>query len=209
MARVPTLELIAGLWLAATAGVGGAVPEPLEAGDRPVLGAAAAPVTVIEVASFKCAHCRDFHQRIFPVLNKEYIETGKVRWIVLNADDDPAEEFAPVFPAARCALRQGKYWELLDALFETAPRSSGAFTERFARSPLLDREEFARCLRERDTRNAVAADYAAYRRLQVRGTPTFLISRREADGGRTETRVAGAQTLARFRELLDALLSRP
>jgi protein-disulfide isomerase len=208
MPRVPSLAILAVLALA-VAGAAAAPEERLESEGRPALGLAAAPVTVIEVASFKCSHCRDFHRRIFPVLKTDYIDTGKVRWIVLNADDDPAEEFAPVFAAARCALLQGEYWGLLDALFQDAARPSSVFTERFSRHPLLRRGEFGLCLRDRETRHAIAADFAAYRRLQVRGTPSFLISRRDADGGRTETTIAGVQTLARFREVLDALVLRP
>lgn len=213
MPRLPPLALTTGLLLAGGLAAGGsgaqAAPELLEAENRPVLGLTSAPVTVIEVASFKCTHCRDFHQRVFPTLKTEYVEAGKVRWIVLNASDDPSEQFAPVFIAARCALAQGKYWDLLDPLFQAAPRPPGVLTELLGRSPLLDPERFGLCRQDRATRLAVAADFAAYGRLKVRGTPTFLVSRREADGGRTETVIAGAATLAHFREVLDALLRRP
>ena len=213
MLRLPLLVLLAGWLLAAGSPAGGsearAAGDPLESENRPVLGASSAPVTVVEVASFQCAHCRDFHQRVFPALRAEYVEAGKVRWIVLNASDDPSEQFAPVFLAARCALAQGRYWELLETFFQVATRPPSVQVGLLARSPQVDQEAFGLCRQDRATRLAVEADFAAYGRLKVRGTPTFLLSRREADGGRTEAVIAGAATLAHFREVLDALLRRP
>ena len=50
-------------------------------GDR-VLGKATAPVTVIEYASLTCPHCANFQKNLFPRVKKEFIDTGKVRFIV-------------------------------------------------------------------------------------------------------------------------------
>src|SRR3990170_198045 len=54
-------------------------PGPL--GDR-VLGKATAPVTVIEYVSLTCPHCANFQKTLFPRVKKEFIDTGKVRYIV-------------------------------------------------------------------------------------------------------------------------------
>ena len=45
------------------------------------LGRADAPVTIIKYASLTCPYCRKFHLETFPVLKREYIDTGKVRFI--------------------------------------------------------------------------------------------------------------------------------
>ncbi|MEJ2031280.1 MAG: DsbA family protein [Maritimibacter sp.] len=47
-----------------------------------VLGDADAPVTVIEYASYTCPHCREFHEGQFQQLKAEYIDTGKVAFIM-------------------------------------------------------------------------------------------------------------------------------
>ncbi len=47
-----------------------------------VLGDDAAPVTVIEYASFTCGHCAAFHVDTWPQFRAEYIDTGKVRFIL-------------------------------------------------------------------------------------------------------------------------------
>ena len=45
------------------------------------LGAADAPITLVEYASFTCPHCANFHDTVLPGLKSEYIDTGKVKFI--------------------------------------------------------------------------------------------------------------------------------
>ena len=40
-----------------------------------------APVVFVEYASLTCPVCAAFHSNVYPQLNKEYIETGKVKFI--------------------------------------------------------------------------------------------------------------------------------
>lgn len=49
-------------------------------------GKPGAPVTVYEMSDFQCPYCKRHVERTFPTLEKEYIETGKVRWIFINLD---------------------------------------------------------------------------------------------------------------------------
>ncbi|SLN67325.1 Disulfide bond formation protein D precursor [Pseudoruegeria aquimaris] len=46
-----------------------------------VLGEEDAPITVIEYASYTCPHCANFHKAVYPQLKKNYIDTGKVKFI--------------------------------------------------------------------------------------------------------------------------------
>src|SRR6185295_10022445 len=45
-------------------------------------GKANAPVTVIEYVSLTCPHCSHFQKALFSRFKKEFIDTGKVRYIV-------------------------------------------------------------------------------------------------------------------------------
>ena len=182
---------------------------PIELRERPTLGKDTAPVVVVEIASFKCTHCRSFHEKIFPTLRAEYIDTGKVQWVVLNASDDPSDQFAKIFAIARCALRQGKYWEMQDSFFAVAHRPSSALTDLVAKSPLLDKGELEICLRDRSTRTALAGDFSDYARLKLHGTPAFLFSKLGSDGRRTDTTVSGLQTLDYYRQVLEKMLKAP
>lgn len=62
---------------------------PAQAQDAPdtsdifdlVLGDADAPIELIEYASYTCPHCAHFHSEVFEKLKKDYIDTGKVRFV--------------------------------------------------------------------------------------------------------------------------------
>jgi protein-disulfide isomerase len=182
---------------------------PVDLRDRPVLGRDTAPIVVVEISSFKCAHCREFHQKVFPQLRAAYIDTGKVQWTMLNASDDPADQHSQIFTIARCAQRQGKYWELLDHLFAVANRPPSFLADLVAKSPLIDRADLEIGLRDRAVRNAVAADFADYARLKSRGTPTFRVTKIGAGGERTEITIAGLKSFEHFQEAFDQLLKSP
>src|SRR6185436_20896272 len=47
-------------------------------------GAADAPVTVYEMSDFQCPFCRRHALETFPELERDYVATGKVRWIFIN-----------------------------------------------------------------------------------------------------------------------------
>jgi protein-disulfide isomerase len=46
------------------------------------LGRPDAPVTIVQYASLTCPYCRRFQTESFPVLKREYIDTGKVRYVL-------------------------------------------------------------------------------------------------------------------------------
>jgi protein-disulfide isomerase len=181
----------------------------LETRERPRLGSEAASITVLEVTNFKCSHCRVFHEQVFPVLREQYIVPQKVKWIVLNASDDPSDQFTPIFAIARCAVRQGKYWEILDSLYHFANRPPSFLTELIGKNPRIDRNELELCLRDRTVRSEVAGDFAEYVKLKTKGTPTFIVTKTSPGGQVTTTTLSGGQKLEYFQRVLDELLKSP
>ena len=96
------------------------VPELMAAGALPDLwsGSPNAPVTIIEYASMSCNHCAAFHERTMPVLRKDYIETGQVRFVLREF---PLEPFAlAAFMLARSFGDRRD--EIVDFLFATQSR---------------------------------------------------------------------------------------
>lgn len=81
------------------------------------LGDPDAPVTLIEYASFTCAHCEVFHKKIYPTLKKDYIDTGKVRFVFRQFPTPPAQLAAAGEKIARCAGNDKKYFAVVDAMF--------------------------------------------------------------------------------------------
>ena len=81
-----------------------------------VLGAADAKVTVIEYASPTCPHCATFHNDVYPAFKAEYVDSGKVKFIlrpfIRNLQD------AVVFLLAEAA-GEDKYHQVVETYFKT------------------------------------------------------------------------------------------
>src|SRR2546422_9414470 len=76
--------LVAAAWLVTVPGPhpgSRQAPDPLAARAK---GRADAPVTVYEMSDFQCPYCREVAMSTMPVLEREYIEPGKVRFVYIN-----------------------------------------------------------------------------------------------------------------------------
>ncbi|HEX9165024.1 MAG TPA: DsbA family protein [Gemmatimonadales bacterium] len=168
------------------------------------LGRATAPVTVYEMSDFQCPFCRRHAIETFPTLEREYIATGKVRWIFINF---PLTSIHPNAVAAHelamCAGRQGKFWEAHHLVFRTQAtwsplRDPGPFLSSLVDSLRLSKAPMARCLESAATRKEVESDTEGSIRAGANSTPTFYI-----EGGL----MAGAQPLPVFRKVLDSIVA--
>ena len=75
----PAQSLLPGL--AAQAQEAPATTADLPAVPDMVLGNADAKVTLVEYASYTCPHCANFHAAVFKDLKRDYIDTGKVKFV--------------------------------------------------------------------------------------------------------------------------------
>ena len=55
--------------------------KPILLAGEPTLGSASAPLTIVEFSDFECSYCRRFHEKVFPKLKSQYIDTGMVRFV--------------------------------------------------------------------------------------------------------------------------------
>lgn len=172
-------------------------PGPL--GDK-ILGEETAPVTIVEYASMTCGHCANFHKGTYKDLKKDYIETGKVRFIFREFPLDPVASAA--FMLARCAPAD-KYFEIVDIMFEQ--QRSWAFSDNpynslldFSKQIGFTQESFEECLTNQGLLDAVTA--VRERGADVFGvnsTPTFFIN---------GEKVSGALSIDEMGKLIDAYL---
>lgn len=147
-------------------------------GDK-IQGSATAPVTIIEYASLTCPHCAHFHSTVYPSLKKNYIDTGKVRFIFREFPRDPVDVGA--FMLARCAPGD-KYFPLVDVLFDQ--QQSWAFTRdavkqllTIAKQAGFSEDSFNKCLEDKKLAEELRnVGRRAYEKFKVDSTPTVFIN---------------------------------
>jgi protein-disulfide isomerase len=128
---------------------------------------------------------------VIPELIKQYVETGKARFVYREF---PLTSIHPnafkASEAAVCAGQQDKYWEMNEHLFATqaewgqSPDPSSQFKS-YAQELGLDSSAFDTCLDSGEAELAVRSDQMAAQTFEIRATPTFFINDLPLEGGRS------------------------
>jgi protein-disulfide isomerase len=173
-----------------------------------MLGATDAPVTIVEFSDYQCPFCRRYSLTVFPTLKREYIDTGKVRYVFrdfpLTSIHQQAEK---AHESAHCAGEFNKYWEMHDVLFEKQNDLMLPSLKQYAAELGLDFTTFEECLDCGKYQVAIQKDVEDGGAAGIRGTPSFFIGKSGSEDSLTGTIVRGAQPLANFQGILDQLLS--
>ncbi len=193
--------LVAAAWFVIVPGPGSPpqAPDPLAARSK---GRSDAPVTVYEMSDFQCPYCREFALGTMPLLEHEYVQAGKVRFVYINLPlSSVHKNAASAAEVALCAARQQRFWPMHDLLFRHQPQwatlaSPRAYLLALGDSAGLDRALLARCVASRATAADVRADAERARRSGATSTPTFYI-----EGALLE----GAAPVTVFRAVLDSI----
>jgi protein-disulfide isomerase len=157
-------------------------PVKVNIGEANWLGNKNAPITMIEFTDYQCSFCQRFHVVTFPEIRKQFIDTGKVRFL---SRDFPLDFHSNAFraaEAARCAGDQGQYWKMRDLLVANPNRLSEADLVAHAQTLGLKAEPFKACLTGGKHRQAVQKDMAEAAALNVSGTPTFIVGKSTPEG---------------------------
>jgi len=170
------------------------------------LGRSDAPLTLVEFTDYQCPFCRRFQAETFPLIKKNYIDTGKLRFIVRDLPLDFHASARPAAEAAHCAAEQGKFWEMHEALLTGAdPLANGGIDKR-AKAVGLDLARLHECMRAQRYETVIAANAAAADGLGLSGTPAFVLGRVE-NGVLVGEVGAGAQPYVAFDEAIKELLA--
>ena len=169
------------------------------------LGRADAPLTMVEFTDLECPFCRQFHVTTFEQLKKNYIDTGKLRFVTRDFPLDFHANARPAAHAARCAGEQNRFWEMRHVLTVNAAALNRDAMLKFARELGLDMSQFEACFTAERYREAIDRDVADARGANVSGTPTFVLGK-TAPQGFEGLRIVGAQPYAVFEQKIKELL---
>ena len=189
------------MFVVVPSGAQDAQQDPLAARSK---GSPQAPITVYEMSDFQCPYCRRHAVESFPLIEAEYIETGKVRWVFVNFPIPSLHPNAvPAAQTAMCAANQGAFWPVHDLLFlhqdTWAPLQEPAeFMLTLADSVGIDKALLAQCLQSQATLPQIEVDAQGAVKAGATSTPTFYI-----EGGL----LVGAHPVEVFRMVLDSIYS--
>jgi protein-disulfide isomerase len=167
------------------------------------MGSPDAPIHIIEFSDFGCGYCRVFQSETRPVLDEEYVATGKVRWtyIPFVLGMFPNGDAAAV--AGECAGEQDRFDIMRRRLYEDQQGwrnnpEPDSFFRTLAEEEGLDGERFAACLDAENGPTRIQENTRLGQSLGVRGTPSFFVN---------GFPVSGAVPLETFRDILDMELT--
>jgi len=176
--------------------------------DDAFLGDKDAPITVVEFSDFQCPYCRNFFNETLPLIKKEYIDTGKVKFVYR---DYPLSSHKGAFPAAlasECAREQGKdeaFFAMHNKIFEgqnALGQGTVNITDKslisYAEELDLDMDQFNKCFEEEKYKDEIYKDLADGQEARISGTPGFIIN------GQV---VVGAQPFSTFKEIFENILT--
>lgn len=150
----------------------------------PYLGSLEAPVVVMEVTDFNCAHCRTYNLESEDSILEDYVATGKVRYVLhYYSSGDPRSLQA--VEATMCAADQGLYFQFQRAFFENPAMTREDFIAR-ARDVGLDVDDFMACWDAGRYHNTLMNHIQAARAMGISATPTFKINDQLVVGNRPD-----------------------
>jgi protein-disulfide isomerase len=204
---LPIIALFIAMMTAASAPASGQGGQFVGVDDDPVMGSANARVTIIEFGDYQCPFCRSFWKDTFPRLKKEYIDTGKVRFVFRDFPQKGHPEAIAAAVAAECAEDQGRYWPFHDKVFREQDRRGQpdevvrfkvAELKRWATDVGLEAAAFNECFDAGRHQDEVMKDYEDAAGLGLKGTPVFFVNGRA---------LLGAHPFATFQKAIEAELS--
>ena len=167
------------------------------------IGNVDAPITIIEYASMSCGHCASFHNNTLETLKKEYVETGKVKFVF--------RDFPFNYPALlgsvvmRCVPTEVRY-DYMNALFKLQktwifPENAKTTEElyKIMQSGGMTKDKFNECYSNLDNENLILEGVmAAQKDFNIKSTPSFIVN---------GNLVEGNKNIKEFRQIIDKILS--
>jgi protein-disulfide isomerase len=160
-----------------------------------VKGDANAPITFVEYASMTCPHCAAFHADVVPQLERDYISTGKMKFVFREYPLDGGARMASA--VARC-MKGDAYFNFIAHLFRNQQEWIKDFDNnqqltkedldeglaQMGRVAGMSREQVMTCSTDAANLAIIDANWNEGQTvLNVQATPTFFINGKKHQAG--------------------------
>ncbi|SEN70613.1 Protein-disulfide isomerase [Pseudorhodobacter antarcticus] len=146
------------------------------------LGKADAKVVLTEYASYTCPHCATFHQQVFKDLKRDYIDTGKIKFVYREVFFDRYGLWAAM--VARCG-GDLRYFGIQEILYSTQqewaasddPATVVENLRRVGRTAGLENDALDACLNDAAMAQAMVNKYQEDTKADnITSTPSFMLN---------------------------------
>ena len=150
---------------------------------RIISGNENAKITIVVYESLTCSHCADFHAEVYPLLKKEYLDTGIVKIEFRHFPLDVA-----AFNASKIAqCDEDQSLEILEILYSNQKAwIKGNTVEQINKSlkKFIDKEgfklDFEKCLNDKEVEDFILNDrIEGTKKFKVNATPTVIINNKK------------------------------
>ena len=156
----------------------------LNAEIKPIIsGNENAKITIIAYESLTCSHCANFHNDVYPLLKKEYIDTGLAKIEFRHFPLDMA-----AFNASKIALcKQNQGLEILESLYSNQQAWVRGSTIEEMNNNLKKfikkkgfKVEFEKCINNKEIEDFVLNDrIEGAKNFKINTTPTIIINNKK------------------------------
>lgn len=179
--------------------IGSRKVEGVGVGTNQLKGDVKAPVLMVEFSDLQCPFSKRFNEQVFPLIEKEYISKGKVKFAFRDYTLAFHAQAKPAAIAARCAGKQGKYWQMFDKIISGGVFDNDSF-KKYAKELGLNMKAYEDCQNAKECTEAMEADIKDAEKFGISGTPGFFINGRF---------VNGAVPFEVFKKIIDEELAKP
>ncbi len=148
----------------------------IDLSDSPRKGSATAPVVIVEWADFECPACRAASSVLAQTVGKR---PDQVQLVFKNYPLDIHPNAETAARAAIAAHRQGKFWQMHDALFSVDTPPTRSVIDGLAKQIGLNLGQFAQDIESEAVADRVAQDRKQGEAVRLRATPTIYVNGRE------------------------------
>ena len=153
-------------------------PKSISTANRPVLGPAKAPVTIIAFSDFTCPYCRQAAELVDRLMLARPQDVKFIFKHMPNGKDSPARLASEYFVAASFQNERAP-WLLYKSFFAEPDRLASEarnFAAQAAEQAGLDMKKLQADLGGKKVSAIIEEDRADAKRLNVEGTPFFLVN---------------------------------
>lgn len=153
------------------------------------IGPDGAAITLVEYGDLECPHCALAHPLLAEI--REQL-AGDVRHVFRHFPLDVHPHAAMAAMAAEAAAGQGRFWQLLDIVYQDNANLDAAAILRMAKKAGVNTRRLQRELDSGIHAPRVRADQLGGQRSGVRGTPTLFINGARYEGTWSMESMVGA-----------------